>query len=460
MSTDIPYAKLGVSSRIEEQLTGPGAARVKLPLARGLLPLGADEQLGVLTLLAGDEDPAVAAAARQSLEALPSRQVLGALSVRTHPKVLELLVELRPADADLDERIALLRTANDRTVLRIAGRAPGRLCESLCRNHERLVMTPAVFVALHANPACADSDLASAEAFLRMQRSLPAVPAVRPFLADQASASPASSGGGGGAAPSATPPPPAAAPAPAGGAVPLVMDLEAEIEAALRGEASPAFRAAQASDLELFSFDDGPAAAAPGAVDPLAGFRFDFKDEDDFGDILTQDIADADGSLNEKKLSIERQIGLMSPGKKIKLAYSGNKEARGVLIRDANKIVATAVVKSGRLSDGEVATYAGNKNLSDDVIREIAINPEFTRKYPVKVALVNNPKTPASLAVSMVKALQKKDLMMLARNRNVPSAVVEAVANCRPGPGPSGGSLASSGGASPRGAIQPGCRRC
>ena len=425
MSTDIPYAKLGVSSRIEEQLTGPGAARVKLPLARGLLPLPAEEQLGVLTLLAGDEDPAVAAAARQSLEALPTRQVLGALSVRTHPKVLELLIELRPADAELDERVALLRTANDRTVLRIAGRAPTRLCESLCRNHERLVMTPAVFVALHANPACADSDLASAEAFLRMQRSLPAVPAVRPFLADQSPSSPASSGGGGGAAPSATPPPPAAEPSPAAEPARVVMDLEAEIEAALRGEASPAFRAAQASDLELFSFDDGPA-AAPGAVDPLAGFRFDFKDEDDFGDILTQDIADADGSLNEKKLSIERQIGLMSPGKKIKLAYSGNKEARGVLIRDANKIVATAVVKSGRLSDGEVATYAGNKNLSDDVIREIAINPEFTRKYPVKVALVNNPKTPASLAVSMVKALQKKDLMMLARNRNVPSAVVEA----------------------------------
>jgi hypothetical protein len=425
VSTDIPYAKLGISSRIEEQLSGPGAARVKLPLARGLLPLGADEQLGVLTVLSGDADAAVASAARQSLEALPARQVLGALSLRTHPKVLELLVELRPADAELDERIALLRTANDRTVLRIAARAPGRLCESLCRNHERLVMTPALFVALHANPACSDSDLASAEAFLRMQRSLPAVPALRPFLAESAASSPASSGGGGGAAPSATPPPPAAGPAAAPAAPRVEMDLLAEIEAALRGESSPAFRAAQESDLELFRFDDSPA-AAPGAADPLAGFRFDFKEDDDFGDVLTQDISEGDGTLNEKKLSIERQIQAMSPGKKIKLAYSGNKEARGVLIRDANKIVASAVVKSGRLSDGEVATYAGNKNLSDDVIREIAINPEFTRKYPVKVALVNNPKTPASLAVSMVKALQKKDLMMLARNRNVPSAVVEA----------------------------------
>ena len=113
-------------------------------------------------------------------------------------------------------------------------------------------------------------------------------------------------------------------------------------------------------------------------------------------------------------------------GHKIKLAYRGNKEVRGILIRDTNKVIASAVVKSGRLTDQEVASFAGNKNLDGEVLREIATNSEFTRKYPVKVALVNNPKTPVSMAVTMVNSLQKKDLMSLTRNRNVPSVVTTA----------------------------------
>ena len=113
----------------------------------------------------------------------------------------------------------------------------------------------------------------------------------------------------------------------------------------------------------------------------------------------------------------------MGVGEKIKLAYLGNQEARKVLIRDSNKIVAAAVVKSGRLTPNEVTSIAGNKNLADDVLREIATNAEFTRKYPVRVALVNNPKTPVSIAIGFISQLQKKDLQQLANNRGVSSTI-------------------------------------
>ena len=59
----------------------------------------------------------------------------------------------------------------------------------------------------------------------------------------------------------------------------------------------------------------------------------------------------------------------------------------------------------------------------DDVIREIANNSEFMRKYSVKVALVNNPKTPRGKAISLIASLHKRDLQQLMRNKNVPSAV-------------------------------------
>jgi hypothetical protein len=95
-------------------------------------------------------------------------------------------------------------------------------------------------------------------------------------------------------------------------------------------------------------------------------------------------------------------------------------------VRDSNKIVAAAVVKSGRLTPNEVASFAGNRNLADDVVREIAANKEFTRKYPVQVALVNNPKTPMSVAMGLIQNLHKRDLKALTNNRNVSSVIFTA----------------------------------
>ena len=132
---------------------------------------------------------------------------------------------------------------------------------------------------------------------------------------------------------------------------------------------------------------------------------------------------EAEEETEEQHMSIEQRIKNMNVGHRIKLAFKGNKEARGILIRDSNKSVAVAVVKSGRLTEGEVKSHASNRNLADDVIREIAKNKEFIRNYPVKVALVNNPKTPVSTALSFVSLLQKKDLQQLSRNRNVSSVI-------------------------------------
>ena len=422
MLSKVPYSKLGISPRLEERLGEDAPREARLAIAKGLMPVPPNEQLGALYALACGDDAELRSAAIQSLQDLPERLVLQAVSVRTHPKILEFLVEFRAPDAKLDERIGMLRTANDRTVVAIAERCGSSLCELLARNHERLLVTPDVFVALHANPSCPDRILEAAQSFLRMQRQLPEVPEVRPFLAggddlvgdgafdfddDDDALAPL---------PTSTPPPAAEG----GGG--LSMDLLAEVEAALRGEQSPAFVQAQSSNLDMFNLDaldDGP--------DPHAGFSFDFTDEgESFSWDLTADHGRDIEDRGELRRSLEQQIKDMSVGHKIKLAYRGNKEVRGILIRDTNKVIASAVVKSGRLTDQEVASFAGNKNLDGEVLREIAANSEFTRKYPVKVALVNNPKTPVSMAVTMVNSLQKKDLMSLTRNRNVPSVVTTA----------------------------------
>lgn len=431
-SPAIPYAKLGVPEALEARVAPHAPLQGRLALARGLVPIAPEAQLGVLYLLAADPEPQVAKAARAALNELPTKLLLGLISVKTHPKILEYLADQRPPEGPLDERLGMLRVCNDRTTELIAARADAGLCEQLCRNHERLLMTPGVFVALHANPACAEVHLNSAEAFLRMQQAMPSVPARRPFLsaideddglppapapAPAPRAAPAAARAPEARAPSAPPADPLTPAAPK-------IDLMAEIEAALRGERSPAFLAAEETGLDMF---DLKRVTPQGRDADIGAFRFDFADEaDSFSWDLTQESGgsgDDDEGTTKSTASIERRIAEMSVGKKIKLAFLGNKEARAILIRDRNRVVAGAVVKSGRLTEQEVSSFAGNKNLDSEVIREIVANKEWTRKYPVKVALVNNPKTPVSEAVAMVSQLQKKDLMMLTRNRNVPSVV-------------------------------------
>ena len=84
----------------------------------------------------------------------------------------------------------------------------------------------------------------------------------------------------------------------------------------------------------------------------------------------------------------------MTVFQKIKLARMGNKEARGLLVRDRNKIVATAAVRSPKITENEVAGFAKARNVSDEVMRIIARNREWTRNYKVKLALATNPKCP------------------------------------------------------------------
>ncbi len=440
----IPYAKLGIPAQLEDRLHPEAPKKALMAMAKGLMPMAPDVQLPVLYVLATMDSAALRKAAVKTLGRIPAKMVSDTISMRTHPKVLEFIAEFREPERALDERIGMLRSANDRTVALIAARADASLCDMLTRNHERLLMSPGVFVALYNNPACSDAHIARAESFLRMQDAMPEVPARRPFAGPEdeapaaeaapAPAAPAPAPAGGGLDQAGPEPVAPVAPAAAAPSGPLAVeqdagpiDLMAEIEAALRGEQSPTLVAAQ--ERSLSTFDADAITHGEGFEDlGLSAFSFDFEDvADSFSFDLTGDMESKSyDERTEAAQSIDAKIRDMTVGQKIKLAYLGNKEVRSRLIRDRNKVVAGAVVRSGRLSDQEVATYAANKNLDGEVIREIASNREWIRKYPVKVALVNNPKTPVAQAVAMVSQMQKRDLLQLTRNRNVPSVVTQA----------------------------------
>lgn len=116
-------------------------------------------------------------------------------------------------------------------------------------------------------------------------------------------------------------------------------------------------------------------------------------------------------------------IQKMTVMQKIKLARSGGKEARNLLLRDRNKVVYTSVMMSPKITDNEIVTIANNRNSPEEILRIISMKREFTKHYQVKLGLVRNSKTPPSAAMKFLNYIQEKDLKALMKSRDVSSVI-------------------------------------
>ena len=58
----------------------------------------------------------------------------------------------------------------------------------------------------------------------------------------------------------------------------------------------------------------------------------------------------------------------MTLPEKVKAAIKGTREMRSALIRDPNKMVATAVLSCPRLTEQEIEAFARMANVSEDIL--------------------------------------------------------------------------------------------
>jgi hypothetical protein len=134
-------------------------------------------------------------------------------------------------------------------------------------------------------------------------------------------------------------------------------------------------------------------------------------------------VAAAPAQADPGRESILQKIAKLKVGERVKLAMLGNKEERSVLIRDGSKIVSSAVLASPKLTDSEVENIAAMKNVQQSVLRDIQRNRKFMKNYNVLRNLINNPRCPLDLSLTMVKNLQTADLKALSMNKNVPETL-------------------------------------
>lgn len=126
---------------------------------------------------------------------------------------------------------------------------------------------------------------------------------------------------------------------------------------------------------------------------------------------------------NEDTQSTLQRIAAMTVAQRIGLAMKGSREERAILIRDPNKIVAVAVLTSPKMTETEIESIAKMASISDEILRIIANNRAWTKRYGIIVALARNPKTPVAISMNLLARLTERDLRSISADRNVPEVL-------------------------------------
>jgi len=143
--------------------------------------------------------------------------------------------------------------------------------------------------------------------------------------------------------------------------------------------------------------------------------------EDNESDGSTGDESEDD---NEEVFKSTYQLAMeMGVSEKIKMALTGDKEWRMLLVKDKNKLVSGSVIKNPRITDGEVLIITKCQLNNDDILREICNNKDWTKNYQIRKSLVENSKAPIQHTLRFLSGLTSRDLGLLAKSKNVSSTI-------------------------------------
>ncbi len=157
------------------------------------------------------------------------------------------------------------------------------------------------------------------------------------------------------------------------------------------------------------------AAAAAPALEVIVAPAVDAQKPEPAAEIQKEKVTE--------RVSVLQKIARLSVGQRVQLAMRGNKEERSILIRDGSKLVSSAVLVSPKVTEAEIESFAGLKNVQEQVLRDIARNPKYKKSYPVIRNLCGNPRTPLDLSLTLMNHLMVMDLKNLSLNKNVPETL-------------------------------------
>ncbi len=334
--------------------------------ARGIAPgLKPSDAVTVVALFAEGTDEVLAKSAKETLAKLPPQLITGALTPELPAGVLDVLVPTYLADPSMMERFLALPQIASETVAQIAAKCSEEIAEIVATNEERLLTHPAIIEKLYLNKH------------------------TRMSTANRA--------------------------------------LELAVRNKVKIEGIPAYEeAALALADELIP----EASVEPNFSDIL------FKETNELGERLaaeaiaadTHELDEATGEekIKEKFIPVHVRIADMNKAEKIRTAMVGSASERAILVRDNNKMIARAAVKSPQIQESEAVMISKMRNVCDDVLMELARAARWKSSYQIKLNLVQNPRTPVHVAAKLIPYLFEHDVKSIAKSKNVTSPIQNA----------------------------------
>ncbi|HEY0366242.1 MAG TPA: hypothetical protein VGC73_07200 [Pyrinomonadaceae bacterium] len=378
---------------VQAIISGKAPQPARLAAARGLLPLPQNDLLEVLVALTTSDDTQIASAATETLKAETADELLSAASDQdTAPNVLAYLATRADGTPQLYEATILNTRTPDNALAKLAATTPhGSLLELITINQQRLVRSPEIIDSILSNPAC------TGEAERRARETR------KEFFEKERGA----------------------------------RQIADELRARGQTAAAEFFETAELTTLagELCVEDAWLIAQHIEVSD--ADLDESWLPAERYEELIYESAAEAaanaqrvieserreSGDVSTERVSLIRRIMFMNTKDRMKLAMKGDREARGILIRDSNRVVCAAVVKNPRITEPEIENIAGMRTVADEVLRIIALNRSWIRSYVVIHNLARNPRTPIPTAMNILPRIRTKDLQSLAQNRNVSEAV-------------------------------------
>jgi hypothetical protein len=109
-------------------------------------------------------------------------------------------------------------------------------------------------------------------------------------------------------------------------------------------------------------------------------------------------------------LRLIERLSVLSVGERIALARQAGAAVLAQVRRDPTPRVIAAMLENPRLTEGLLLPLLAGDEVSAPVLALVAANSRFGSRYPVRLAVAKNPRTPAAVAMGLLPGLRKSDL--------------------------------------------------
>lgn len=385
MSTEVK----STNEVVQAIIAGSAPAPARMAAARGMLPLPQADLIEALVHLLADSDEKIAQAAQGTLDEQPAEELLTvAKSTDTAPAVLGYFASLSDSSRELHETVAAHGSTPDDAIALLANKTNhGSLLELITLNQQRLIRSPAIIDAVLQNPArTPEAERRAKEIraeFFEKERGANQIAQELRARGNNAAAE----------------------------------FFEAAELAPIEGTMSADDAWILAQHLEVSDVDIDDSWLAREMIEDLL-VETPEQVKTNAQSVIVAERLDA-GEVSTERISLIRRLMFMTVKDRVKFGLKGDREARGILIRDSNRVVATAVIYNPRITEQEIEKIASMRTVSEEVLRIIGLNRAWTRSYAIIHNLVRNPRTPFATAMNILPRIQKKDLKALSENRNV-----------------------------------------